>query len=253
MEKKVSIIMNCKNGQTFLRNSISSVIRQTYKNWELIFFDNFSKDKSIEIAKTFNDKRIKILKAKKSLKLYDARNEALKFAKGKYITFLDTDDFWNSKKLKTQIDFLKKNNLKFCYSNLNLKFKNKKNLFIKKDKDHLRSTQSLLKNYDIGILTVMVEKKLFSYKRFNKQFEIIGDFDLFIRLSEITLIGYINKCLATYRIHNYNLSRRKKNIHIKELDFWIKKNKSRLKNMGLSIRSIKINLLKLRIQNLINF
>ena len=99
----------------------------------------------------------------------------------------------------------------------------------------------------------MAERKLFSQKKFNKKFEIIGDFDLFIKLSEVTSIGYINKCLATYRIHNYNLSKRKKNIHIKELDFWIKKNKLRFKNMRLSIRSVKINLFKLKIQNLFNF
>ena len=120
MKNLVSIIINCKNGHPFLKKSISSVIFQTYKNWEIIFFDNYSSDNSVLIAKSFNDKRIKIFKSNKSLRLYDARNQAIKHAKGKYITFLDTDDFWEQKKLNTQINFLKKRKLKFCYSNLNL-------------------------------------------------------------------------------------------------------------------------------------
>ena len=56
--------MNCHNGEKYLHESISSVIKQTYKNWELIFFDNQSIDKSKNIALSFNDKRIKIFQVK---------------------------------------------------------------------------------------------------------------------------------------------------------------------------------------------
>ena len=53
----VSIIMNCFNGETFLKESINSVLSQTYKNWEIIFWNNQSQDKSAEIFKSFHDKR----------------------------------------------------------------------------------------------------------------------------------------------------------------------------------------------------
>ena len=53
----VSIIMNCYNGETYLEESINSVLSQTYKNWELIFWDNRSKDKSAQIFKKHEDKR----------------------------------------------------------------------------------------------------------------------------------------------------------------------------------------------------
>ena len=118
--------MNCKNGEIYLKKSISSIISQTYKNWELIFYDNCSKDSSISIARSFKNKKIKIFKARKSLKLYEARNEAVKLANGKYITFLDTDDYWNKKKLLIQIQFLKKEKLRFCYTNYYCLFKKKK-------------------------------------------------------------------------------------------------------------------------------
>ena len=55
----ISVIINCHNGEKFLEQAIRSVLHQTYRNWEIIFFDNSSKDKSIQILKKFKDRRIK--------------------------------------------------------------------------------------------------------------------------------------------------------------------------------------------------
>ena len=63
--KKISIIMNCYNGQKYLDESLKSIFAQTYKNWELIFWDNLSEDKSKEIIKSYNDQRIKYYKSNK--------------------------------------------------------------------------------------------------------------------------------------------------------------------------------------------
>ena len=53
--------MNCHNGEKYLEESLNSIIKQSYKNWELIFFDNASKDNSAKIIKNFKDKRIKYI------------------------------------------------------------------------------------------------------------------------------------------------------------------------------------------------
>ena len=101
MKKKsplVSIIMNCYNGEKFLEKSLKSITDQTYKNWELIFWDNNSNDNSKKVFKKFTDKRFKYYKSKKVLNLYHARNLAIKHAKGNYICFLDVDDLWVRKK-----------------------------------------------------------------------------------------------------------------------------------------------------------
>ena len=74
----VSIIMNCYNGDKYLRKSIKSIISQSYKNWELIFWDNNSEDNSKNILKSFKDKRILYFRSKKFMKLYHARNLAIK-------------------------------------------------------------------------------------------------------------------------------------------------------------------------------
>ena len=107
--------MNCFNGEKYLRQSIQSVINQKYKNWELIFFDNFSSDKSFSIAKSFKNKKIKLYKSRKYLKLYKARNIALKKTKGKFISFLDVDDLWHHSKLKLQVEYMIKSKKNLCF------------------------------------------------------------------------------------------------------------------------------------------
>ena len=95
--------MNCYNGEKYLDKSIKSVLGQTYKNWELIFWDNNSSDNSYKIFKKFKDKRLKYFRSKSYQKLYQARNEAIKKCKGQYITFIDTDDWWLKTKLKKAV------------------------------------------------------------------------------------------------------------------------------------------------------
>ena len=119
----VSVIMNCYNGERYLKNSIQSVLNQDYKNWELIFWDNKSQDGSKKIFNGFKDKRLKYYRAKKFTNLYAARNLAIKKAKGDILTFLDVDDLWLSEKLSKQVFFFEKNKkAELVYSNyFNLK------------------------------------------------------------------------------------------------------------------------------------
>ena len=114
----VSVIVNCHNGQKFLKKCIKSILSQTYKKIEIIFWDNLSTDDSKKIIKSFKDNRIKYFKSKKFLSLYSARNLAVKKAKGEFISFLDTDDWWIPSKIQKQISMYKKNkNVQFVYSN----------------------------------------------------------------------------------------------------------------------------------------
>ena len=106
---KVSIIMNCFNGEKFLRESLKSLFDQTYENWELIFWDNLSSDNSKKILQNFNDKRVIYFCSEHFLSLYKARNNAIQKCSGKYILFLDTDDTWISTKIEKQVEFLENN------------------------------------------------------------------------------------------------------------------------------------------------
>ena len=106
----VSVIMNCYDGESYLAEAVKSVLNQTYKNFEVIFWDNQSKDKSAIIYKSFKDKRLKYYYAKKHTSLYDARNLAIKKSKGKLIAFLDADDLWTENKLYLQVQKLNSSN-----------------------------------------------------------------------------------------------------------------------------------------------
>ena len=113
----VSVIVNCHNGEKFLRECINSIIKQKYKNWELIFWDNLSTDKSYYIINSFKDKRIRVFRSKTFTSLYKARNLAIKKTRGKYVCFLDTDDTMISNKIFKQVKFLKDLSFKMVYSN----------------------------------------------------------------------------------------------------------------------------------------
>ncbi len=104
----ISVIINCHNGQKYLKSCINSILNQDYNNFEIIFWNNSSTDKSEEIIKKFKDKRIKIFSSKKFHKLYKSRNLAINKAKGSFITFCDADDMWIKNKLSKQVDLLKK-------------------------------------------------------------------------------------------------------------------------------------------------
>lgn len=138
--------MNCHNGEQFLQSSVKSILNQSYRNFELIFFDNKSTDSSLDIIEKFNDKRIKIFTTNRYHKLYKARNLAISKSKGDYISFLDTDDLFEKDKIKDQVTLIKANkNFDILYSNYyifnQLKKKNLLNITIIYPQD------LLLKNY----------------------------------------------------------------------------------------------------------
>ena len=250
----VSIVMNCHNGEKYLKESIVSILNQSYINWELIFWDNLSSDNSIKILKRFSDKRIKLFKSKNYTSLYKARNLAITKYKGKYIAFLDTDDLWKRNKLKEQIKFLKKNHkYKIVFSNFFVSDESKKKKFIKYDFSLPSGdiTQSLLDEYSLGIVTVLLEKSIFKKFKFNIKYNIIGDFDFFINISKFFKIGCIQKPLAVYRYHSSSLSYSRLDTYIKEEVDWIKINKNKLRKKGFSVHSKRFYIIKLKMKYLI--
>lgn len=247
----VSIIMNCYNGEKYLTKSIRSVINQSYNNWELIFWDNQSDDNSEKLIKSLKDNRIKYFRSKKFTSLYEARNLAIKKAKGSFICFLDTDDWWVKKKIERQINFIKKNkNVNFIFSNLYIYDQSTKvkKLYFNYNYPSGKITQLLLNDYKLGILTVMIKRSFFLKKKFNKNFNIIGDFDFFIDLSLKENLFCINEPLAFYRIHKKNLSLNL-NVYINELGKWLKINSKKFKKKNISLLNIYYIFYKLRIKN----
>ena len=210
----VSVIMNCYNGERYLTNSLQSVLNQDYKNWELIFWDNKSKDNSKKIFMKFKDHRFKYYHAKKFTNLYTARNLAIRKAKGKIISFIDVDDMWLPKKLKKNVEFFKKNkNAEILYSNyfvqryfFGIKYRELK---YKRLLPSGNIMKKLLKFYPIGWVTVSLKRNLIknNKKLFDESLDMVADFDLMIRLALKKKIFCIQEPLAVYRYHRNQLSR----------------------------------------------
>ena len=99
----ISVIMNCFNGEKYLREAIDSIYAQTYPNWEIIFWDNASSDNSSRIANSY-DKKLKYYRSDKNTRLGEARVNALEKALGDYVAFLDVDDIFLPFMLEEQLN-----------------------------------------------------------------------------------------------------------------------------------------------------
>ena len=230
-EPLVSIIINCFNGEKYLRHAIDSVISQTYKNWEIIFWDNQSNDKSAEIFKDYKDDRLKYYRAPSHIEiLYKARNCALKKANGEFIAFLDVDDWWLPEKLEKQIPLFDDQEVGVVYGNVWIFFekKNKKKIYKKGNLPTGRILNELLNDYVIGSQTYVIRKKsLESLEHcFNDGFHIIGDFDINIRLSTKWKIDCIQLPVAFVRRHDKNVSLLNREKEIYELKVWFEQMKN---------------------------
>ena len=256
MQNKISIIVNCFNGEKFLQNCLDSINNQTYKNYEVIFWDNKSEDNSKKIFLSYNNFRFRYFLSKQFTNLSEARNQALKLATGDFITFIDVDDMWLETKLEKQLLFLQKNNYDVSYSNYFIKDENNKNngklsryLNILPKKNFI---ENLLNNYFISISTVMFCKNKIHNFFFNNKYHLIGDYDFIMRCSTSYKIGGISEPLSIIRFHQTNETSKYFLKNIFETKVWYNLNKdnfSTYKNYKNIKSNFRYNLLKYFIIN----
>ena len=121
MEKReaplVSVIMPSYNAERFIDAAIASVVEQSMENWELIIIDDGSCDRSVALAKAWQEKdgRICVLQNEKNSGVAKTRNRGIELAKGQYIAFLDSDDVWHREKLQRQLERMAEENAQIGY------------------------------------------------------------------------------------------------------------------------------------------
>ncbi len=209
----VSIIMNCYNGEAYLREAIDSIYAQSFEDWEIIFWDNASTDNSANIANSY-DKKLKYFRAESTTSLGAARNLALSKASGEFIGFLDTDDRWLPSKLEKQISLFQSNNQLgivhsdvLCRDEMSGKsYGHFANLGHEPERGNI--FQYLLMNNAIGMQSVVLRKKALLEQDtwFDERFEIYTDFDLFRRIAHDWQVDHVRDILAVYRIHEASSS-----------------------------------------------
>lgn len=116
----VSIVMPCYNAGKYIRESIDSVINQTFQDWELIVVNDGSKDDSLSIINEYvtKDQRIRCVDCPQpSGSPAEPRNRGIREARGRYIAFLDSDDIWTADKLESQLQLFSRGDFIIVYCN----------------------------------------------------------------------------------------------------------------------------------------
>ncbi len=115
----VSVIMPVFNGERYVGQAISSVLEQSYRNFELVIIDDGSRDSTKRRVERFRDDRIRFYEHNDNQGIAASRNDGLSKAKGPYIAWLDSDDIASPSRLERQLDFLEKNRkYGLCSSNV---------------------------------------------------------------------------------------------------------------------------------------
>jgi glycosyltransferase involved in cell wall biosynthesis len=220
----VSIIMNCHNGEKYLSEALESIINQSYLNWELIFWDNCSTDKSSIILKSFKDLRIKYFKSLNFTNLGEARKSAFEKCMGEYVAFLDTDDIWYKDKLEKQLKYFENDVGIVTCNTIFFNEKIKEQLYKKKIQEGY-VFDKLLENYNLSLETLIIKKNfaLSSNIIFDKNLSYISDFDFFLRLSKICKLKYVPQVLSGWRVHQGSESWKKPNKFNEEKQIFIEK------------------------------
>ena len=202
-EMMVSIIMNCYNGERYLREAIESVVAQSYQNWELIFWDNASVDGTRQIAEEFaRDPRFKYFRADVNTDLGCARNQALKRATGAYIAFLDVDDVYLPEALAKLVNLMKTGSYGLSYGAAIII--NETGREIERRGLLAQSGWVLeqnLRRYEISMVGAIVHRPVMEELglSFNEKLSYSPDYDLFMRILAQREAGVLHEYIVKNR------------------------------------------------------
>ena len=202
MEKeKVSIIVPMYNAEKFIGKTIESVLSQTYENWEMLIMNDVSTDNSLAVVNEFakKDDRIMVVNTEKNMGVVKGRNHLIDLANGKYIAFLDADDYWHSQKLEKQIQFMKEKNAGISCTEYTRVKENGEKINEVVIKSEISYTDMLKNNY-LGCLTVMYDVEKVG-KRYFKELEKNEDYVLWLEIvKDVKTIYGLKQNLAYYRV-----------------------------------------------------
>ena len=205
----VSIILPYYQKKDFIKLTVESIIKQTYKNFEIIIINDDQSDESKNILEDIKkiDTRILIINNKNNLGAGFSRNEAIKIAKGKYLAFCDADDLWETNKLENQLIFMKKNNVDFSHTSYNIINDLGSIIGNRRAYKEIRFKE-LLRSCDIGLSTVVVEKKIINDLNINfPNIKTKEDYVVWLYLSKsgVKIMG-LDENLTSWRKLNNSLS-----------------------------------------------
>lgn len=196
----VSIITPAYNCRNTIKETYSSVLSQSFSDWEWIIVDDCSTDGSFDYLKelTKNDNRIRVIKAEKNGGTASARNIALRNAKGRYITFLDSDDILDSNYLQSQVEFIKNNGPLISASYRRKAEHTCTEFHVPEEVDYKQD----LKGNPLSCLTTMYDREIIGDLYFDESYNRHEDYVFWLTILKRGIVAKGNpEVLATYVIH----------------------------------------------------
>lgn len=224
MEPLVSVIMTAYNSEKFIKDSIESILKQTYTNLELIIIEDVSTDGTLNIIQQFEDERIRLLRNKKNSGTLYGMRKGVKAARGKYIAVLDSDDISFPDRIAKQVNFLETHkDILLCGSHADniINGRRRKRVYMDIASSEELKFSLLFGNDNIVHSTVMfrkaeLEKNQIEYERFG----YCHDYYLILSVAAVGKIGLMDDILGLYRIHSkqktHVLAEEKMNLEAQE-------------------------------------
>ncbi len=195
--KKVSVIIPTYNRKELLIRAIKSVLAQTYKNYEIIVYDDGSTDGTEAVVGQFNSAIVYIKGKHRGVS--HARNEALKSSKGEFVAFLDDDDWWNERYLETTVKRLKGNDVVGVFTNYYKVYENGKKImgFVNGKVPEIVDLNWIVRGSFIDpSFTVLKKDTVIKAGLFDETLSTTEDWDLWLRVLKLGNFSYIDKPLV---------------------------------------------------------
>lgn len=207
MEPLVSIGMPIFNCEKTLKSAINSVLNQTYSNWELILIDDGSKDRTLSVAKSFNDSRIEVISDGLNLKLPHRLNQIINLSRGKYFARMDGDDVSYPERLQTQVEYLENNPNVDILGTQILIFDSDGN---PRGKSALTQSHQEIccrpwAGFSLAHPTWMGKLEWFSAHKYREEAIRMEDYDLLLRTYKTSCFACLPRILLGYRVASLSL------------------------------------------------
>ena len=207
----VSVVMPVYNAENYLHESIESVIKQTYENFEFIIVNDCSTDNSLQIIKKYQkkDKRI-IVKNQKNKGYIAALNDGIKLSRGKYLAIMHADDISLPSRLEVQVNFMEKNSkIGVCGTWVEVFGEINKNYLLKFPiNDELLKIRLLFTVPFANPSSMMRRDLIVQYNlQYNKKYYAVEDYKFWLDISKYTKFASIPKVLLKYRFLKTSISK----------------------------------------------
>lgn len=251
LNKKVTVLMPVYNGEKYLKEAITSILYQTYEEFDLLVINDGSTDKSENVILSFTDERIKYIKNEKNIGLIKTLNKGLDLISGEYIARMDQDDISLPDRLEKQIKFMDENKeIVVSGTNIRIFGDNIKTFENKLPINPLEIKAMLLFENCIMHPTVIMRKEVLDTEKYRYNIEHIAaeDFGLWQLISKKYDLANIDEVLLEYRISESSMTQQAEKIELDRDKILIKIYKQALNEFNLEEKDFFIlrKLLKLK-------